>query len=133
MEPEQKLESLQQVINNFINEFGEESKKNLEHVLENLKHRINEEVINGLTGVMNNYIEQCKNIIKYSHLPLGDLNLSVRAYNKLREANIDTIGKLIRHSPEELLALKNGFGKKSLWDVKQALSRYGISLRDKYK
>ena len=53
---------------------------------------------------------------------IEELELSVRAYNCLKRANIQTIGELITYSKEELLEFKN-FGQKSADEVCESLSR----------
>ncbi|MBS1767867.1 MAG: DNA-directed RNA polymerase subunit alpha [Acidobacteria bacterium] len=56
-----------------------------------------------------------------------ELELSVRANNCLRNANITTIGELVQRTEAELMKTKN-FGKKSLQEIKDELSRIGLTL-----
>jgi len=56
-----------------------------------------------------------------------ELELSVRANNCLRNANITTIGELVQKTEAELMKTKN-FGKKSLQEIKDELARIGLSL-----
>jgi DNA-directed RNA polymerase subunit alpha len=56
-----------------------------------------------------------------------ELELSVRANNCLRNANITSIGELIQRTEAELMKTKN-FGKKSLQEIKDELTRVGLSL-----
>lgn len=56
-----------------------------------------------------------------------ELELSVRANNCLRNANITTIGELVQKTEAELMKTKN-FGKKSLQEIKDELQRLGLSL-----
>ena len=56
-----------------------------------------------------------------------ELELSVRSYNCLKNANIQTIGELIQKSEQEMLRTKN-FGRKSLNEIKEILSNMGLSL-----
>jgi len=56
-----------------------------------------------------------------------ELELSVRAYNCLKNANIQTIGELIQKSEQEMLRTKN-FGRKSLNEIKEILQNMGLSL-----
>lgn len=56
-----------------------------------------------------------------------ELELSVRANNCLRNANIATIGELVQKTEAELMKTKN-FGKKSLQEIKDELARIGLSL-----
>ena len=55
-----------------------------------------------------------------------ELELSVRSYNCLKNANIQTIGQLVTKSESEMLRTKN-FGKKSLSEIKEILSDMGLS------
>ena len=56
-----------------------------------------------------------------------ELELSVRSYNCLKNANIQTIGELIQKSEQEMLRTKN-FGRKSLNEIKEILGSMGLSL-----
>jgi len=56
-----------------------------------------------------------------------ELELSVRSYNCLKNANIQTIGELIQKTEAEMLRTKN-FGRKSLNEIKEILSNMGLSL-----
>ena len=59
--------------------------------------------------------------------PVEELELSVRAYNCLKNANIKYIGELVQRSEQEMLKTKN-FGKKSLNEIKDVLQVMGLSL-----
>lgn len=56
-----------------------------------------------------------------------ELELSVRANNCLRNADITTISELVQRTEVELMKTKN-FGKKSLQEIKDELARIGLSL-----
>ncbi len=56
-----------------------------------------------------------------------ELELSVRSYNCLKNANIKTIGELVQKSEQEMLKTKN-FGRKSLNEIKEILANMGLSL-----
>jgi len=56
-----------------------------------------------------------------------ELELSVRSYNCLKNANIQTIRELVQKSENEMLKTKN-FGRKSLNEIKEILSSMGLSL-----
>ena len=56
-----------------------------------------------------------------------ELELSVRSYNCLKNANIQTIGELVQRSEAEMLKTKN-FGRKSLNEIKEILANMGLSL-----
>ena len=56
-----------------------------------------------------------------------ELELSVRSYNCLKNANIQTIGELIQKTENDMLKTKN-FGRKSLNEIKEILSSMGLGL-----
>ena len=58
---------------------------------------------------------------------MEELELSVRAYNCLKNANIQTIGELVQKSEQEMLRTKN-FGRKSLNEIKEILTNMGLGL-----
>jgi len=62
-------------------------------------------------------------IIKTS---LEDLDLSVRAYNCLKAAKINSLGELVRYDTHELLKFRN-FGKKSLVEIEELLVEKGLT------
>ena len=64
----------------------------------------------------------------YNNIAIEELQLSVRAYNCLKKAKINTVGDLLQYSPEKLQELKN-FGRKSADEVFSTLkNKLGISL-----
>ena len=58
---------------------------------------------------------------------VDELELSVRSYNCLKNADIKTIGELVQRTEAEMLKTKN-FGRKSLNEIKEILATMGISL-----
>ena len=65
----------------------------------------------------------------YTNIAIEELQLSVRAYNCLKKAQINTIGDLLEYSPEKLQELKN-FGRKSADEVFSTLKdKLGIILK----
>ena len=58
---------------------------------------------------------------------VDEMELSVRSYNCLKNANIRTIGELVQKTEAEMLKTKN-FGRKSLNEIKEILSTMGLSL-----
>jgi DNA-directed RNA polymerase subunit alpha len=58
---------------------------------------------------------------------VDEMELSVRSYNCLKNANIRTIGELVQKSETEMLKTKN-FGRKSLNEIKEILAEMGLSL-----
>ena len=64
----------------------------------------------------------------YTNIAIEELQLSVRAYNCLKKAQINTVGDLLQYSPEKLQELKN-FGRKSSDEVFSTLkNKLGIIL-----
>ena len=65
----------------------------------------------------------------YTNIAIEELQLSVRAYNCLKKAQINTVGDLLKYSPEKLQELKN-FGRKSSDEVFSTLqNKLGIILK----
>jgi DNA-directed RNA polymerase subunit alpha len=65
----------------------------------------------------------------YTNIAIEELQLSVRAYNCLKKAQINTVGDLLEYSPEKLQELKN-FGRKSADEVFSTLkNKLGIILK----
>ncbi len=60
-----------------------------------------------------------------------ELELSVRSYNCLKNANIQTIGDLVQKTEAEMLRTKN-FGRKSLNEIKEILSGLGLTFGMKF-
>jgi DNA-directed RNA polymerase subunit alpha len=60
-----------------------------------------------------------------------ELELSVRSYNCLKNANIQTIGDLVQKTEAEMLRTKN-FGRKSLNEIKEILAGLGLSFGVKF-
>ena len=65
---------------------------------------------------------------KMADMPIEELELSVRSYNCLKRANINTIGELLLKSEEEMIKVRN-LGKKSLDEVMQKLQSLGFALK----
>ena len=57
--------------------------------------------------------------------PLADLDLSVRAYNCLKAAEIRTLGELVNYHIDDLLKFRN-FGKKSLSELEEFVREKGL-------
>jgi len=58
---------------------------------------------------------------------VDELELTVRSYNCLKNANIRTLGDLVRKTESELLKSKT-FGRKSLNEIKEVLAEFGLRL-----
>lgn len=61
---------------------------------------------------------------------IDDMDLSVRSYNCLKRANIQTIGDLTRRTMEDMLKVRN-LGKKSLDEIIARLDSFGLGLKIK--
>lgn len=70
--------------------------------------------------------EEKKN--KLLEMPMEELDLSVRSYNCLKRAGINTVEELIQRNEEEMMKVRN-LGKKSLEEVVRKLNDLGLSLR----
>ncbi|HOD32083.1 MAG: DNA-directed RNA polymerase subunit alpha [Acidobacteria bacterium ADurb.Bin340] len=86
--------------------------------------RQDEQVVEAEVGLAVPSSENVSNLLGKS---VEELELSVRANNCLRNANITTIGELVQKTEAELMKTKN-FGKKSLQEIKDELARIGLSL-----
>jgi DNA-directed RNA polymerase, alpha subunit/40 kD subunit len=56
---------------------------------------------------------------------IEDLNLSVRAYNCLKSANINTIAELVSRDEQDLLKFRN-FGRKSLTELTEVIEEKNL-------
>lgn len=66
--------------------------------------------------------QRIQNLMKTS---IEDLNLSVRAYNCLKSANINTIAELVSRDEQDLLKFRN-FGKKSLSELVEVIEEKNL-------
>ena len=66
--------------------------------------------------------------VKLLELPIEEMDLSVRSYNCLKRAGINTVDDLIKKSRGDMLKVKN-LGIKSIDEVIAKLESYGLSLR----
>ena len=92
---------------------------------------------------VNLFIELCDNIsdmqimvskeedeqVKVLELPIEEMDLSVRSYNCLKRANINTVDDLIKKSKSDMLKVRN-LGLKSIEEVVAKLQTYGLGLRN---
>jgi DNA-directed RNA polymerase subunit alpha len=61
-------------------------------------------------------------------LTIEELDLSVRSYNCLKRAGINTVQELTERSMDDMMKVRN-LGKKSLEEVEQKLDALGLSLK----
>ncbi len=66
--------------------------------------------------------------VKNMDMTIEELDLSVRAFNCLKRAGINTVGELVQKNQEEMMKVRN-LGKKSLEEVEQKLALLGLALR----
>lgn len=66
---------------------------------------------------------------KVLEMTVEELDLSVRSYNCLKRASIDTVDELIERTPEDMMQVRN-LGKKSLEEIENKLSELGLSLKE---
>ena len=65
---------------------------------------------------------------KILEMNIEDLDLSVRSYNCLKRAGINTVDELVQRDEDEMMKVRN-LGRKSLEEVQQKLAQLGLSLR----
>jgi len=65
---------------------------------------------------------------KLLDMTIEELELSVRAYNCLKRANINTVGELVQRNQEDMMKVRN-LGRKSLDEVELKLQELGLGLR----
>lgn len=74
-------------------------------------------------NIVDEHILHMRKLLKTS---LEDLDLSVRAYNCLKAAKINSLGEMVKYDTHELLKFRN-FGKKSLVEIEELLTEKGLS------
>lgn len=80
-----------------------------------------------VTGIMNAKQEDSK--LKKLETPIDELDFSVRAYNCLKRANVNTLGDLTEKTELEMMKIRN-LGKKSLKEVIDKIKEMGLRFRD---
>ena len=70
--------------------------------------------------------EHVLHIRKILKTPLEDMDLSVRAFNCLKAAKINSLAELVQYDTNELLKFRN-FGRKSLVEIEQLIIEKGLS------
>ncbi len=74
-------------------------------------------------NIVDEHILHMRKLLKTS---LEDLDLSVRAYNCLKAAKINSLGEMVKYDTHELLKFRN-FGKKSLVEIEELLQDKGLT------
>ena len=96
-------------------------------LIEHLNIVTNLSEIADVTGIMNAKQEDSK--MKKLETSIDDLDFSVRAYNCLKRAGINTLGDLTEKSELEMMKIRN-LGKKSLKEVIDKIKEMGLRFRD---
>ena len=96
-------------------------------LIEHLNIITNLSEIADVTGIMNAKQEDSK--LKKLETSIDDLDFSVRAYNCLKRAGINTLGDLTEKSELEMMKIRN-LGKKSLKEVIDKIKDMGLRFRD---
>lgn len=86
---------------------------------------INEDILNMDNVIMEGTTEQPN---KGQQMMIEDLDLSVRSYNCLKRAGIQTVDELTQKTEDEMMRVRN-LGKKSLKEVKDKLIELGMGFR----
>ncbi len=74
------------------------------------------------TNVVNEKILQLRKVLK---TPLEELDLSVRAFNCLKAAKINSLSELVQYTQDDLMKFRN-FGQKSLSEIEQVINERGL-------
>ncbi|MDD3391973.1 MAG: DNA-directed RNA polymerase subunit alpha [Bacilli bacterium] len=96
-------------------------------LIEHLNILTNLSEITDTTGIMIAKQEDSK--LKKLETSIEDLDFSVRAYNCLKRANINTLGDLVEKSEIEMMKIRN-LGKKSLKEVIDKIKEMGLKFRE---
>ena len=96
-------------------------------LIEHLNIVTNLSEIADTTGVMNAKQEDSK--LKKLETSIDDLDFSVRAYNCLKRAGVNTLGDLTEKTELEMMKIRN-LGKKSLKEVIDKIKDMGLKFRD---
>ena len=96
-------------------------------LIEHLNIVTNLSEIADMTGIMNAKQEDSK--LKKLETSIDDLDFSVRAYNCLKRAGINTLGDLTEKSELEMMKIRN-LGKKSLKEVMDKIKDMGLKFRE---
>ncbi|MBE6150108.1 MAG: DNA-directed RNA polymerase subunit alpha [Firmicutes bacterium] len=96
-------------------------------LIEHFNILVNLSEIADMTGIMTAKQEDSK--IKKLETPIEDLDFSVRAFNCLKRANINTLGDLTEKSELEMMKIRN-LGKKSLKEVIDKIKGMGLRFRE---
>ena len=68
-------------------------------------------------------------INEFGKTPLEDIDWTVRTYNCLKRAGIDTIEQLVERKLEDVIKIRN-LGRKKVEEVEDKLGELGLKLKD---
>ena len=77
------------------------------------------------SGTIEPIDEEFLHMRKLLKTSLSDLDLSVRAFNCLKAAKINSLSELVQYEQEDLMKFRN-FGQKSLSEIEQVLNERGL-------
>lgn len=86
-----------------------------------------EEALGGGDDTLSEPVELHDDALARLNRSVDELELSVRSYNCLKNANVRTIGELVQKTEADLLKVKN-FGRKSLHEIQEILHGMGLKL-----
>ena len=96
----------------------------IQHLMLISDEHITFDSISDLDGdVVDEHILHMRKLLK---TPLEDIGLSVRAYNCLKAAKINTLAELVQYDTNALIKFRN-FGKKSLMEIEALINEKGLS------
>lgn len=96
-------------------------------LIEHFNILVNLSDISDMTGIMTAKQEDSK--LKRLETPIEDLDFSVRAYNCLKRANVNSLGDLTEKTEIEMMKIRN-LGKKSLKEVIDKVKEMGLRFRE---
>ena len=83
--------------------------------------------VNELDSLMKDYVNEGNS--KKVNMSIDDLDLTVRSYNCLKRAGINTVEELTNKTPDEMMKVRN-LGRKSLEEVLAKLKELGLQLNN---
>lgn len=94
------------------------------------KIRLLEYKVRALTKVLEEKEKPIPTIEQIDAISIEDMDFSVRLYNSLKANKHNTVGDIRKMKPHELMKYRN-FGRKSLIELEEVLSDYGIKWPEK--
>ena len=91
-------------------------------------------VLDRRVGGMKQQLELCRRAADLQstdilNVPIADVGFSLRTFNVLKRAGIETIGGLVKYTEDELLHIRN-LGRATLCEIKGVLSHFGLCLTE---